>query len=332
MCAVSGDIQLGLMRIIRLWAVLTVVLALGGGLAVILEASGAMPGDVDATTFVVMLNAVNLVLLVLFLALRKRVERGLENLLRRSASQRLTTTYRHELVIGRAFVLLLAVAGLVVTYLAFFRIDDYYSLIREDGPVEYLSALFWLLSAAILTSYAVSRRDAGTHSVIFAAALIAFFIVCGGEEISWGQRLTNHETPEWLGAVNVQEETTLHNIGSISVFANAFFVLTLVFFLVLPHLARRHRQVRDVAGLVGFPIPSRFPVYVYVGSLVIWILVGLRFGTLGFHPFSVLEANYYTQMDDELFELLAAYSFLCFSISHGSRSVSVSGPAAARPD
>ena len=35
---------------------------------------------------------------------------------------------------------------------------------------------------------------------------------------------------------------------------------------------------------------------------------------MGFHPFSFYAQEYYTQMDDEIFELFAAYSFFAFTI------------------
>jgi hypothetical protein len=323
---------LSLRPVVRIWTALTVLLALTGVLVLILSASDALPGDVDATAFVVLVNGVNVVLYLLVLVFRKRIERSSARLIDQSNSVHVTTTYPRERPFGRTLVLLLAVTGVFVTYLVIFDVDEYYALIREDGLVEYLSALFWFVSAALLAFHLlrVSRQDPGRLHWIFNLALIAFFIVCGGEEISWGQRITQHETPAWLEAVNVQDETTLHNIGSISVFANGFFVGTLVFFLLIPYLARRSPQAGNVLDFIRFPRPNRFAVYVYAASLVLWILVGLRFGTLGFHPFSVFEEEYYTQMDDEIFELLAAYAFLCFSIFHSLRTVSISG-SVARP-
>lgn len=49
-------------------------------------------------------------------------------------------------------------------------------------------------------------------------------------------------------------------------------------------------------------------------ALTTWVIVGLRFGTLGFHPYSFYAENYYTQLDDELFEFLIAFSFFSFAV------------------
>ena len=324
--------RLSLKPVVRLWTVLTVVLLLAGLLVFVLESGGNLPGDVDAKAFITLLNAMNIVLFLLFLGFRTRIETRAAGLIHESNSMTVTTTYPRETPVGRTLVLLLAATGILVVYLALFDVDEYYFLIREDGQVEYLSALFWFVSAALLVFHLVrvSKQDPGKHHWFFNLALIVFFIVCGGEEISWGQRITKHETPAWLESVNVQNETTLHNIGSISVFANGFFLATLVFFLLIPYVARRSTQAKNVLDFIRFPIPNRFVVYVYAVSLALWIFVGIRFGTLGFHPFSVLQEKYYTQMDDEIFELLAAYSFLCFSIFHTLRTVSVS-EAVTRP-
>ena len=63
--------------------------------------------------------------------------------------------------------------------------------------------------------------------------LIALCVLCGGEEMSWGQRLLHFQTPAALAA-NKQHEANLHDIGSISVSENAFFVFTTVCCLVVP--------------------------------------------------------------------------------------------------
>ena len=47
-----------------------------------------------------------------------------------------------------------------------------------------------------------------------------------------------------------------------------------------------------------------------LGKIFLWMVI--FFGTLGFYPFSLW--GYYTQMDDEIFECLAAFSYLSFSI------------------
>ena len=58
------------------------------------------------------------------------------------------------------------------------------------------------------------------------------------------------------------------------------------------------------------PILRLSVTHVFLIGLLVWVVIGIRFGTLGFHPFSL--RGYYTQMDDEIFEFFAAYSFFAF--------------------
>jgi len=124
----------------------------------------------------------------------------------------------------------------------------------------------------------------------------------------------NFDTPDVVRAVNVQNETNIHNIGSISVFENAFFLLNVAFFLLLPFFVAKHSVIRNYLRYYRFPTPCRWATYVFLITLSVWMFIGIRFGTLGFHPFSILPEKYYTQMDDEIFELFAAYSFLSFAV------------------
>lgn len=154
---------------------------------------------------------------------------------------------------------------------------------------------------------------------IIAGLLVVFYFVCGGEEISWGQRIIGFAGPEKLIAINRQQETNLHNIGSLSLFSNLFFLLTLAFFLGLPWLANR-RAARTSDGNDGnlqklwnlLPVVPTGARNAYLIALAVWLVIGIRFGTLGFHPYSLW--GYYTQMDDEVFEFFAAYSFWAFSL------------------
>lgn len=322
--------QFGFKRMVSAWTAFTVLLAIAGVLVFVAARALDFPYESNARSFAISLNIVNILLFSCFYAFRNNTERFLARLVRESDKRQVSIEYRNEAAMGLVLGSLLVVSGIYVAYLVFFDIEAYFSLIREDGYVEYLSALFWFLSAAVLVLQAVKslKEESGKYSFLFGALFVAFFIVCGGEEISWGQRLTGHETPGWLKAVNVQEETTLHNIGSISVFSNMFFLLTFVLFLILPYVAKRNPRVRNMLDAIRFPIPHGFATLIYAGSLAVWILVGLRFGTLGFHPFTIYAEKYYTQMDDEIFELLAAYSFFCFSLFHSMRTVSISAPIA----
>jgi hypothetical protein len=223
-----------------------------------------------------------------------------------------------------------AVAGVLFATLSVVDVDAYSNLIAEDGPVEYGSSIVWFAAAlTTLAGLVVVRRhrEPGArraHALPY-LLLILFFVVAGGEEISWGQRLIGYQPPDELLQVNKQHEANLHNIGSISVYSNAFFLLTLGMFLLAPILQAKNARVRELTTRHRLPVVDRRATQVYAIVLAVWVFLGVRFGTLGFHPFSAW--GHYTQMDDEVFELGAAYAFAAFSVCDLARRLTASRSA-----
>jgi hypothetical protein len=92
----------------------------------------------------------------------------------------------------------------------------YHALTDEDALLEWLQFLLIFPSSILfgLVSQRIFKRGWRAVGVLYLlVALGACFVA--GEEISWGQRIFGWSTPETLGAINAQNETTLHNIGSI---------------------------------------------------------------------------------------------------------------------
>ncbi len=219
---------------------------------------------------------------------------------------------------GAALMLIAVLIGAASFALCVVDWQAYYALIKEDALIENGSVAFWGLAALIFVINIVRHRFLRLTRRFKAwpyLLWIAFFVLCAGEEISWGQRIFGFGTPDALKQLNVQGETNLHNLGSVSIFANAFLLLTLVFFVVVPLWLRRRPRLRAIAFRFSLPVPHRYAIGVFVVTLVAWIAVGLRFGTLGMHPYSFYGIDWpNVQLDDELFELLAALSFCAFAI------------------
>lgn len=312
--------------ILQLWGVITVVAIIGYVISLYTHIG---------TTFFMLSSILTLLVFIALLLLRDALDRFLlfvkhdfqknyEDLLR----IRINVRCSYEKQLGIFLIALTVIFGLYIVFLALFNVDAYSALIQEDGIIEYASALFWLLAALFggvrLIRRTTFKRDYhAKYALLSYIGLLLFFLVCAGEEISWGQRILGIETPELLKAVNVQDELTLHNIGSISIFSNSFFVLTVGFFVCLPHYLNKHPYAQKYADFRAYPTPHRVAIAVFLISLGIWAFVGIRFGTLGFHPFSVFAERYYTQMDDEIFEVLAAYSFFAFSLMDCEKKICV---------
>lgn len=93
------------------------------------------------------------------------------------------------------------------------RNEMYRGYTREDGPVEWATALF-LLGASVLLAIAAKRgfRARCLLPSIGLSVLALFVLWLGLEEISYGQRIFGWGTPDTLAQINYQEETNIHNI------------------------------------------------------------------------------------------------------------------------
>lgn len=109
------------------------------------------------------------------------------------------------------FPLIIIILAIVVKII-FTRFYSLY-ISGEDGFVEYFQFLFYLLSCLlslflVLVNLKRNKLNIATCYLLLATAL--FFISM--EEISWGQRILQLETPGDLFENNVQGEISLHNI------------------------------------------------------------------------------------------------------------------------
>lgn len=78
--------------------------------------------------------------------------------------------------------------------------------------------------------------------------------------------------------------------------------------LILLQLAGLYRLS---GAYFGLPSVRRGATVVYLIGLTTRIIVGVRHGTPGFHRFTLWD--FYEQLDDELFEMMATLSFFSFA-------------------
>lgn len=93
----------------------------------------------------------------------------------------------------------------------------YDRLSREDRLIESLTAVFLAFTGFLFLRYSVfslrekSFQYRNLRTVLFVFAGLVF-LTAAGEEISWGQRIFEFETPENLVQLNDQNEFNFHNI------------------------------------------------------------------------------------------------------------------------
>jgi len=114
-----------------------------------------------------------------------------------------------------AWLFWIPLVGAVAMAAARLSKETFRFFLREDGVLEW--AQFVCFAVACLAGAGVAwYRFAAGHrwqAALFALFTLAMLFVTG-EEIAWGQRVLDLETPECLDMVNKQNEITLHNIGS----------------------------------------------------------------------------------------------------------------------
>lgn len=148
----------------------------------------------------------------------------------------------------------------------------YLHLLREDGPVEWLTVAFLALAGAWAVGLGWARRRSGWRRQWFYWALAAFCAFGMVEEISWGQRLLGFESPEYFRRHARQEETNVHNLlqrwTTIKVreIAQAVFLLGGI---VAPLAARRFALLAARLTAWGIRLP---PLSLWVGILIASLL------------------------------------------------------------
>lgn len=138
---------------------------------------------------------------------------------------------------------------------------------REDGLIENAGAIFYLL-AAVTMIVTFLRRSSGRFYFLL---LAIFFLVCFGEEITWGQRIIGWDTPKVLKAMNAQRETNIHNLwlfkssdqtgaqkNQIALFLHPGRLIALfwlAYCIILPLAEALFARVRRVLDYTRLPIP-----------------------------------------------------------------------------
>lgn len=175
--------------------------------------------------------------------------------------------------------------------------------LREDGWVENLTVLFLLVSCGVAIYRARDYYLSKANSAFFFWGMVAFlFFFAAGEEISWGQRIFDIETPEFFQNKNLQNETNLHNLVIGDVKINKLIFSQLLFGVMAIYLI----LLRPLAGKILFinNLTARFQV-----PLARWVYVGI----LVFSAFAFLQIN--LMKDSELTEFVFATIFMLIFIN-----------------
>ncbi len=154
----------------------------------------------------------------------------------------------------------------------------FWQLKKEDGLFEYTTALSFFVASLVsfftlkkVSSLSCSKWLKGFLVLIFITMGFGFFVIAG-EEISWGQRIFNIETPEYIAKNNSQQEITIHNSGRIIEFVyHAYFVLSIysAFAWIIPAMLKRIKFFpRVLLPLLKIVTPSWYIMVYFIPTLI----------------------------------------------------------------
>ncbi len=140
----------------------------------------------------------------------------------------------------------------------------------EDGLVEWLTVLGLLCCGGLLLNHAI--RQTRQRWLTLGLALLCLF--GAGEEISWGQRLLELETPAFFSEHNAQEEIGLHNLVvewqgeqykiNRLVFGRGLAVGLLIYLFILIPVYHRNLRIQYWADQLGIPIARGYQAGLYL--------------------------------------------------------------------
>ncbi len=153
------------------------------------------------------------------------------------------------IVMSSMFVLILVLVAIA----GFFPGVYPTSIMEEDGLIEYATAFVFLI-CSVLSGYLVIKLPERRKKIIHFILCLGFFL-CFGEEISWGQRILDFDTPDAVQAINVQGEFNIHN--SFGYLADHVFIAgVFIYGGILPIIASCSPFSAKLVDLTGLPIAS----------------------------------------------------------------------------
>ncbi len=187
-----------------------------------------------------------------------------------------------------------SIIWLIISFviIIFFNDETIVYLAKEDGIYETAAAIcFFLTSLAFFYLYFKDIKGnqlfiIKTKRNLFYILLALLFLFGAGEEISWGQRIFDFQTPEELKEMNMQNELNIHNLkifhgnyadGKGKTFFDAMTssgrllnIFWFTFCFLTPILHRKSRRISSLLDKMNLPIP---PIWVGILFLINWFVL-----------------------------------------------------------
>jgi len=196
-----------------------------------------------------------------------------------------------------------------------FGVDDNFDeiIFHEDGPIENATVIAYFLSFIFSLAIAKFFKERSIFLALFLILALGFLIIAL-EEISWGQRIFNFETPDWIPE-NLQGEINIHNRGVLENIDLVGFLILSIFgsitWFVLPKM---HNIIFKKVGnnyktFLRYAVPSKYLMSYFFPTLPFTLLIILD---AQFVFYKLNSWNLLGWWDFEALELLLSIGILLF--------------------
>jgi hypothetical protein len=210
------------------------------------------------------------------------------------------------------------IISLIIFLIRVFIIDwhqTYSIIIREDGPIEYSTLIVYLIAFIVSITILKFFKKDKKFFVLYLVFSIGFFLIAM-EEISWGQRIFDFNTPNWFPE-NRQNETNLHNLESLLQFRHASMMSVSIFgtfsWLAIPKIQKKFSVFSKTTykKILRVVIPSKFLMGYFFPVFIVFFIYDISSSTI----FNFEYRSNFILYETEPFELLLGIGILLFLLN-----------------
>jgi hypothetical protein len=169
--------------------------------------------------------------------------------------------------------MLFFVTIVVLTGFALFHTNHHWldSYLEEDGLVEWLTVVGLMIGFVLsVRRFLRLRKTKSWWFLTVTAVLAVLLFIAAGEEISWGQRIFNIQSPEYFKEHNAQGETNIHNlvVGGVKINKLVFSIMLIaalsIYLVVIPILYNYNKNIKAFMDRSGVPIARFYQILAIV--------------------------------------------------------------------
>ena len=133
----------------------------------------------------------------------------------------------------------------------------------EDKLIEWITFAGFAAAGVMVLRILRYRATMDLFVFLYMLGMGLFFLVCAGEELSWGQRIFGFGTPEKFTEINEQQEFNLHNLSFEHIHPlDIVSWLMKIFGIILPLLFWRKLRQPEAPLRLYFPPAAVAPAFI----------------------------------------------------------------------